>query len=65
MERLEATAEGGGRSDGVEEGAAGEGRADDAREGGEEEEYLAKKVVSDVGNGGGCPWLAFRRRQLP
>ena len=44
MERAEAAAESGGRTDGVEEGAAAEGGADEARERGEAEEDLAEGV---------------------
>jgi hypothetical protein len=60
--RLEAATEGGGGSDGVEEGAAGDGGADEAREGREENEDLAEEVFADISNGGGSRWPVFRRR---
>jgi hypothetical protein len=56
VELAEAAAEGGGRTDGAEEGRAGESCADEAREGGEVKKYLAQEVVAEVAYGGGSGW---------
>lgn len=53
MERAEATAEGGGRTDGIEEGAACEGRR----------RNISKDVAAEVANGGGGECWGFLHRR--
>ena len=52
MEGAEAAAEGGGRTNGIEEGAASEGGADEAGERGEADEDLVQHVFVTGAYGG-------------
>ena len=63
MERTEAAAEGAGRTDGAEEGAAGEGGGGEAGEVREAEEDLSELVVVESTYGGGSGWDRVLRRR--
>jgi hypothetical protein len=52
VEVAEAAAEGGGRTNGIEEGAASEGGADEGGEGGEADEDLVQNVFIKAAYGG-------------